>query len=52
MYIMKKSYTLNDLQKWKHDPIHAGSVYIKPVNDKTLNYFGWFYYICCCGCFF
>lgn len=46
---MQKSYTLNDLKKWRNNPINAGSIYIKPTTDNDSNYFGWFYYICCCG---
>lgn len=52
---MRKSQTLIDLyalkepEDWKHDPIHAGSIYIKPTKDTECNCCGWFYYIFCCG---
>jgi len=36
-------------EDWKHDPIHAGSIYIKPTKDAECNFCGWFYYILCCG---
>lgn len=49
---MQKSQTQINLQKWKNDPINAGSIYIKPINETETNYCGYLYYFCFCGCFF
>ena len=49
---MKRSNTYPELSEWIKQPIHTGSVYIKPTIEKEYwpsKCFGYFYYFICCG---
>lgn len=50
---MIRSNTYPELSKWIKEPIHTGSVYIKPTREED-NYcikcFSYLYYFLSCGC--
>ena len=55
---MIRSITYPDLSEWIKDPIHTGSIYIKPTEEKQSccnkagqalgKCFSYFYYFFCC----
>lgn len=50
---MKRIQTQPDLTDWIRQPIHTGSVYIKPAEEKEYfcsKVFSYFYYFFCCKC--
>lgn len=49
---MKRIQTQPDLTDWIKEPIHTGSIYIKPTKEKTkycTKCFAYFWYFFCCG---
>lgn len=50
---MIRSNTYPELSEWIKQPIHTGSIYIKPTIEKescSSKCFGYFYYFFCCSC--
>ena len=51
---LKKTPTVDNLEKWANDPINAGSIYIKPSTDNQSccsRCFAWCYYYCFWVCY-
>lgn len=47
---MIRSITYPELSDWIKQPIHTGSIYVKPTEDKNNSKcFSYFYYFFCCG---
>ena len=49
---MIRSITYPELSDWIKQPIHTGSIYIKPTEERKSicsKCFSYFYYFFCCG---